>query len=330
MPNEKKAIQMEFFSLLDQYCAGILDEASSERFVALLESDQNYKRTFVEYVDLHAELYDQVSLVDNDFDIPHLLDVIDDANVDLKRKSRRDVTLAAFSSSLLCTLVLVLGGWFWFDYTYHFGKVLAINEGRLVYREESRAVDQRLGLGRLAMEDGAASIKLNDKVSVLLESGSEVDILSRYRIRLLKGHISVETDGGKIEVLVGKQHLKNLGTSFALSHDNSNPSELHVVDGAIMLKSSGEQPKSELSSRFDAGEAAAVTDDAPPERLPFNRSEFISAAEFTTSVQSGVVTAAMHQLSEHRRNRSKGPVLRHSFEEGRKGDGYVLSPAHGR
>jgi hypothetical protein len=329
MRNEKNPVQAEFLILLDGYCAGTLDETASGRFVGLLESDQSYKRTFVEYVDLHADLYDQVGLVDHEFDIPHLLHVINDANDDLERKSRYRAAAAAFISCLLCTLVFVAAGWYWFEYTYRFGKVLAVTGGSLAFREELREVDQRLGFGRLAIDEGAASIQLNDKVSFLMEAGSQVDVLSRHSIRLLKGHISVETGGGKVEVLLGKQRLNNLGTSFAVSHDDTQPSELHVVDGAIVLKSSGEQPKSELSSRFDAGEAASVADNVPPAALPFNRSAFISAKEFTDSVQQGQVTAAIHQLREHQRNRAKGLVLRHSFEEVRDGDEYVLNQAQG-
>lgn len=319
----------DFFALVDRYCAGTLDEESSRRLVALLESDTTHKRGFVEYVDLHTELYEQVGIVPTDFDIPKLLSVLDTSGDDLKRLTRRHVVMAAVSSSLLCTLVFLVCGWLWMEHYYHFGTVQAVSGGDLIFREESRVASDPLGYGRVVLDSGAASIRLNDKVCFLMEAKTEVELVSRHVLRLLKGQISVESAGGNVEILAGKQRLVNLGTSFTVRLDEDKQAQVHVLEGAVLAGSPGPAPNSELTSRIDAGQAMLFEQGAAPVAVTFNRSVFISAQEFTQAISENIQTPVIHEVTEHERNRAAGLVLRHSFEELNEDSKFSINQAEG-
>ncbi|WP_459556974.1 LamG-like jellyroll fold domain-containing protein [Lacunimicrobium album] len=320
----------KFLKLVDAYCNNVLDAQSARQLTEILESDAASRRQFIEYVDLHNELYDHIRL--EDYDLNVVLNRLDDDEAGMKRLHRRHMMLASLASCVLCSMLLVSVGYWYIQYAYYFGELLAIANGQLTFRDEPLTVNDRLGFGRLTLNDGAATIEIAGRTRFLMSAGSEVEILSRSSMRLTKGNISVQTGGRQIDILVGERKLTNLGTEFSVSLPEGRNSEVQVIQGALSVGNQEKSDSSMASSHISSGQGAAMgtRKGETIDSLPFNPCTFLSPTELVETIDKFESSRIAHSLREMKLNRAEGLVLRHSFEDVTLSSKLALNQAEGK
>ncbi len=329
MTNPTSSPDLPTLELFDAYCTNTLDSQSADELTKLLKSSAPNRRHFVEYVDLHNELYDHVRF--EELDMRRLLRSLDTSEKDARRLHRRHLMMASLTSCLLCTLLMATVGYWYIQYAYFFGELLAVADGQLTFQNEPMEVNETLGTGRLSLADGAATIEIGGKSRFLMSAGSEVDILSRNALRLNRGNVSIQTGGRKMTVYAGDRILTNLGTDFSVSMANGSPSELHVVDGAIAVNSPENSDKAS-SSQVSGHKSVSLrgAKGSKVEDLPYNPCAFMSPTQLVETVDSYRSSQIAQQIRELKKNRADGLVLRHSFEDVTLSSKVVLNQAEGK
>lgn len=111
-------------------------------------------------------------------------------------------------------------------------------------------VDSKLGVGRLNLAEGIATIKFKRGAVLTLEAPTTLEILSDMHCRLIEGSIVADVPESAHGFTVHSQDMKvvDLGTRFGLTAGSAGNSHVFVFEGKVQIESARDQEPRVLST----------------------------------------------------------------------------------
>ena len=231
--------QRELESLLSTYCDGRLDSAGQARLAEWLESDQEARRFYLHYLDLHLDL-SRRSGISKLIQLP--------ASQPVRREIRwRSFAAAAAAIVLLGSLAVA-----WFNRTApttadnqaeaeaSAREVIAfVTHADSVQWSYPQLADLGLGLRqgeRVDLNSGKLRIDFFDGSAVTIVAPAKFDLYGRSEIGLETGKIAVRADGPTpgFSVRTPGALFVDVGTEFLLTVNDSGSAQMRVIDGEVI------------------------------------------------------------------------------------------------
>ena len=129
---------------------------------------------------------------------------------------------------------------------------------------EGQTIDIQRGFAQLSMGFGA---------DVLLQGPCRARIVSGDRVALERGKLAVRAAKWAIGFKVATDDLlaTDLGTWFSMQSGGGSPTEIHVLEGAVLAKSLHDKTSSDAARRLKADEAVHMTRDGAFQAIQFRR-----------------------------------------------------------
>lgn len=143
------------------------------------------------------------------------------------------------------------------------------------------AVGEALPPGRLTIERGLLQIEFLNGATVVLEGPAEFELISAIRGFCYYGKLTAEAPPQARGFTIGTSRLDvvDLGTEFAVQVGRDGQGEVHVLDGKVSLRGTGEQPL--ITRPFDMTGGRAIRFDAEGrlEEQEADRTAFVGRAQ---------------------------------------------------
>lgn len=148
----------------------------------------------------------------------------------------------------------------------------------------------RFPLGKLALLQGVAELRLDSGTDLVLEGPCELDVLAPDAARLLAGNVFVnvtELSSG-FTLDTPESQILDEGTEYAVSLTR-DATEVHVFDGSVIWIPSSQGKTPDFEDRIEAGEAKSYSRTEPTKirRLPFGKRQFVRRLEQQIREQAG-------------------------------------------
>ena len=125
---------------------------------------------------------------------------------------------------------------------------------------------------RIQLESGLVQIQTNRGVFITLEGPADLEVVSGMEVFCRSGKLRVDVPPSAIGFLVNTPSIDvvDRGTSFTVSVDNQEKTEVHVLDGLVELVSNSQNlPVRELREGESIGVSDGVFRDASVDRASF-------------------------------------------------------------
>jgi FecR protein len=257
--------------LIDDYVAGLLDEARTERLEQRLRADVEARRYFVSYCRLHTDLHLEVRARQlGERALRTLGEVsaapsLDSPTGALHPPARR--LLAFFPVKLLAAAALLLlaigAGWWIATRPGETGPqevAWLVNAQNCQWEEDTEPAGAMRTGTILRVERGLAEIHFRSGARVVLEGPASLELLSANSARLLRGKLSARVPEPAIgfEVLSPQGKVVDLGTEFGVSVDDNGATDVRVFAGKVKASAGGD-PVSLTANQSARLDGAGVT-----------------------------------------------------------------------
>ncbi len=247
--------------LIDDYLAGLLDEAGIGRLEERLLADAEARRYFVAYCRLHTDLHLEVRARRVGERALRALAEPDGTGPAPAPRRFASFPLKLFAAAALVLLCVGIGAW------------LASRPGEaaqevawLVNAQNCRWADDTEPTGAmragtvLRVERGLAEIHFRSGARVVLEGPASLELLSANGARLLRGKLSARVPGSAVgfEVLSPRGKVVDLGTEFGVSVGDGGATDVRVFAGKVEA-SAGGAPVSLTANQSARLDGAGVT-----------------------------------------------------------------------
>ncbi|QDT66071.1 FecR family protein [Calycomorphotria hydatis] len=291
--SESSALRSEIAELAEAMCQGRLDAARSTRLDELLRSNLFCQQWFVEYLDLHAELWqmkqERTSGSPSQAAVERVATLLQGRNRQVA--SRHLLAIVSIATSVAAVLLVGLGVFLW-PATPTMARIVTLSEN-VEWSSNNKtefAVGSRLEQGQmLSITKGLLTIQLDDGAFVDLRAPCTVAVMNTNRIWLDQGAVKalVGPDAIGFEVHTPDARIVDLGTEFLVERDPKRGTEVSVRQGRVrteVLDSNGKSMqeleltsgRSLLLDRFAAG----------PEELAWPVEDYESFDEVTGGLAS--------------------------------------------
>jgi hypothetical protein len=258
--------------LIDDYLAGLLDEAGVARLEQWLRADGDARRHFARYArlntDLHLEMKAQVAG-------ERALEALTPDAPPARSRSWR-LALLAVAAALLAAVGF--GAWLGFGRPDAPREEIAwlVNAQDCQWAgQQAPAGDMRVGKV-LQLDRGLAEISFQSGVRVVLEGPASLELTSTNSARLLRGKLTAKVPeaarGFQITLPQGK--VVDLGTEFGVAVDRNGASNVYVFAGKVEAYAGQAAPvslKEKQAARIDATGVAVKPGEPVAEAKQFVR-----------------------------------------------------------
>jgi ferric-dicitrate binding protein FerR (iron transport regulator) len=272
-------VRQELQRLLSALCDGQLDEEGHARLEALLEADAEYRRLYLEYLDMHARLLVHPGLrgetappaVPKQPIVPQLL---------------RYALVAAGTLAASLLLQWVLGVWRGPDGgaggrstappAPRYVATLVQASGCVWEGPDQPPAGSRLTAGELRLRNGVARIRADGGSALLLEGPAALRLDSSTSATVLRGKVVFQADetAAPFDLHTPTATLVDFGTEYAVEVE-AEGEEVHVFNGEVrrMPRTEGSGPAEQLT----AGQARRYgqTPEAPGRPVPLDEQRFV-------------------------------------------------------
>jgi hypothetical protein len=266
--------------LIDDYLAGLLDEARMRQLEERLRADAAARRYFVRYCRLHTDLHLEVrahqvgdralrALAQGEALAMALPPGPKPAGAPASRARR---ILASFPLKLLAAAALLLLalsiGWRLANRPGEEPQEVAwlVNAQNCQWAEDTEPAGAMRAGNVLRIERGLAEIHFRSGARVVLEGPATLELLSANSARLLRGKMSARVPEPAIgfEVLSPRGKVVDLGTEFGVSVGDDGATDVRVFTGKVTASTGGDPVRltANQSARLD-GTGVKVQPDGP-------------------------------------------------------------------
>jgi hypothetical protein len=308
----------EVACLMGALCDGTLDAAGCERLDALVTTDEAARRSYNNYMFLHAELYSQHACEEQGAGSG------EQGSVELRSlRAGSSATPGKLQTATWLAIAAALVGvaavssWVTFAATRNLNTAAAppasSPEETLTNKDTAAASvaqitatrnclwqgsTQGVGFGsrlhagqRLELAAGLIEIKFDDGAAVVLEGPATFDVRARSQAHLVEGRLSavVPRRATGFEVATSRVNVIDVGTEFGLTADAEGATEIHVFNGLVKAQLLDERGKQVRTVELNTDEGARIQ---PARslfaRIPVRDEEFVRSLSVTSGPHDGL------------------------------------------
>lgn len=135
---------------------------------------------------------------------------------------------------------------------------------------------------RLQLQQGSIEVKFTSGVRCVVEGPADLTLIENNAVRLTEGSAWFDVPPPAVGFTVDTPLLMavDLGTQFGILAENDRAHQIHVIEGAVSVKSA--RDKSEDSLVLQTGHAREITRGGEFRTIPFH------AGKFATSLPTGI------------------------------------------
>jgi hypothetical protein len=331
--NKPQALE-ELGQLASALCEGHITLDQARRLEQLAAASDEARRYFVQYVQLHGELYWDAALSARADELAGVESALQAAQAcsrpsspladKRKRKARpatRRVGLLATVASVVALLVVMAG----LSVLRHRGKdarpvaapladarLTAVTDVRWPSQHASIAVGSALSAGRkIELAQGLAEIAFASGARVILEGPASLELTAGNAGILHAGKLAAQVPprAAGFTVHTPSTTIVDLGTEFGLSVALDGASQVHVFTGSVEVRPGATPQTRTTSRRLAAGEAVAIHltagGVAVVERIAMRSDDFARSI--------GAVAASVPSVANFRGLVARHPRLIHQY-----------------
>ncbi len=269
--------------LIDDYLAGLLDEARMGQLEECLRADEAARRYFVRYCRLHTDLHLEVrarqvgdralrAITDTNGEAPATAHPPGPrpagAPVPRARRFLASIPLKLLAAAALLLLSLGVGWWLAGRRGGEGSQEVAwlVNAQNCEWGEDTEPAGAMRAGTVLRVERGLAEIHFRSGARVVLEGPATLELLSANGARLLRGKLSAKVPEPAIgfEVLSPQGKVVDLGTEFGVFVGDGGATDVRVFAGKVTASTGGDPVSltANQSARLD-GAGVTVQRDGP-------------------------------------------------------------------
>src|SRR4051812_44537621 len=288
--------------LLEAMCNGTISQDESARLDSLLETSEDARRFYNNYMFLHAELYSQHASLGA---VETLAESHAPAYESFDRTPYRWLALAA-------ALIAVALGSSWLTYF-----ISRPTESKLAEVADSTGTEKtsqvarisatrncmwgnsgkNLGFGsqlsageHLDLVTGFVEVTFSDGAVVVLEGPARFDVQSSDRVQLHDGRLAatVPERAHGFQVATSRLNVVDLGTEFGMMADSAGTAEVHVFNGLVKAQLLDERGNQLRTMELNTAEAARIEPAASlVARIPARDDEFVRSLSVASGPHDG-------------------------------------------
>jgi hypothetical protein len=245
--------------LIDDYLAGLLDEAAMSRLEERLRADAAGRRYFVRYCRLHTDLHLEVRARQVS---ERALRTIAEPGGAAPRRPRVSLPVKLLAAAALVLLCVGAGWWLATRPGPAEPQEVAwlVNAQNCQWAEDTEPAGAMRAGTVLRVERGLAEIQFRGGARVVLEGPASLELLSANGARLLHGKLSAKVPEPAVgfEVLSPRGKVVDLGTEFGVSVGDDGATDVRVFVGQVKASAGGD-PVSLTANQSARLDGAGVT-----------------------------------------------------------------------
>jgi hypothetical protein len=209
---------------------GLLSPEELAAFKADVVRDAELRAAYVDQMWLHASLRAQRDTLGV---------LLEEAPVDETKIVRR-WPVAIWAAAAAACVTLMLSAW-----AFGQGVIFRRPVATLVQAENCKwsgsdlptAVNSKLGLGKLALVEGIATLKFKSGATVTMEAPTTLEILTAMHCRLIEGTLTAEVPEPAHGFTIDTPDIKvvDLGTKFGVTASSTGDSQVRVFQGQVEI-----------------------------------------------------------------------------------------------
>ena len=294
--------------LIADYAAGVIEADAFRKLESALRSDADFRRDFIEYMNLDSAISDLAALSDAEFDAISSELAATPYNVSVVQSSalRNIGVMAAVAAVVLLNVGIV-----WFKPTTEpevptaavTVEIISQNAARLAGVDQDVRVGDRLEWNRIRLETGAIQVRLDSGVVLDFYGPLDGTLESSMRLRLARGRLNADVgeSGQGFTIVTDHGEIIDLGTRFGVDVSGDEAS-VAVFDGKVKVESNGDAKTGGPLKVFE-GEGVQLRKGRQPRRLSavwLSQGEFglstSDASSIVVDVTDNVETAGFHRF----------------------------------
>ncbi len=238
-------MKAEFDTLMQRYVDGGIQSDEMERLNALLRIDAEARREFAEILNVDSALAAAAAGSEASLDEKTTQDTpAHFANsVTISKSSRQKMrSVAVRLAAAACLALMAAGGWWWHASQRVFATV--VNDAGVVELSSGAT----LGSETHSLKAGSVELVSARGARIVIEAPAEFRFESVQRLRLMKGRLSAEVPPAAkgFTVVTPSGDAVDLGTRFGVDVPLNGAAEIHVFQGEVIAKASGNTNKQSL------------------------------------------------------------------------------------
>ncbi|TWU51793.1 FecR family protein [Rubripirellula reticaptiva] len=279
-------------NLIADYAAGTIEADAFRELEKSLRRDAEFRRDFIEYLNLDSSLSDLAALSDSEFDainsehafLPEIAVVVPSLSW------QKSFVLGGIAAAVLLTVGIV-----WFTPTTEpvttnaagTVEIISLDAARLAGVDQDVRVGDRLDCSRIRLETGTIRVRLDSGVILDLYGPLEGSLESSMRLRLTQGRLNADVGefGQGFTIVTDHGEIIDLGTRFGVDVSDDEAS-VAVFDGEVKVKSQGDANMRGPIKVFE-GEGVRLRKGRRPRRLS---AVWLSQEEFNLSASDASST----------------------------------------
>jgi hypothetical protein len=298
----------ELDRLLGGWCDGTLSADDGARLDSLIQSNDDARRFYNNYMFLHAELYAQHASLN----VESRGSRVESREPKIAFEPERAVSSPTSSSRWFAIAATILGvaissSWLTIAMTRDRGQVAqsaAAATGETVARITAsrnclwQPGSQNIGYGsqltagqRLELSTGLVEITFADGAAVVLEGPATFDVHAPGKAELHEGRLAavVPERAHGFQIATSRLNVVDLGTEFGLMTEPEGPTEVHVFNGLVkaqLLDESGHQVRTVELNTSEAARIQPAT--SLVARIPARDEEFVRSLSIAPGPHDGL------------------------------------------
>ena len=258
--------------LIADYAAGIIEADALRELERSLLVDAEFRRDFIEYLNLDSAISDLAALSDVEFEAINSLHAATPQNAAVTQRS------ALRNIGVMCgvaAVVMLIVGIVWFKPATDpeaptaavTAEVISLDAAQLAGVDQDVRVGDRLELNRIRLETGAIQVRLDSGVVLDLSGPLDGTLESSMRLRLAHGRLNADVgeSGQGFTIVTDYGEIIDLGTRFGLDVSGDEAS-VAVFDGKVKVESHGDARTGGPLRVFE-GEGVRLRKGRQPRRL---------------------------------------------------------------
>jgi hypothetical protein len=293
---ERSTGHQEFERLLSQLFEGSLDASEIRALSAIVESNRELRRRYLEHCQMHAMLRSEHGLLTAGTEVKSI------EGAKFSRQSRwQNVLTLAIAASIIAAVSTI-----WWrvdrrDVLPHRGREVALVGktvgGTFAYGpngEASPAEGTKMRQGFYELRNGLVEIEYPSGAVLVVQAPAMFELVDDECIRLEDGRLAAHVPEAAIGFRIDSPGATviDLGTDFAVHAVRDQESEVHVFQGEVLVDLRGEKGRASDPLRLVTGEATRVDYfTGMPSGIDLDTQQFVRSLREPESAYADVVVA---------------------------------------
>ena len=274
MTTELSEVELLFSRIVD----GVPSPRDEERLAELLQSDAEARRSFRRLTRLHSSLHWGYAAA-----------VVPDASARPAAPAASGRTWLPYAAAIALVVAAAatttaawLSGVGQPDRAADAARIGTVTQTQFLADENGRKpwnAGDAVHTGRIAFEDGAIEMRLQNGVTIVLEGRVDVDLHGEMEAFLHEGVAVVRMPEGMsgFRLDTSTTNVLDLGTEFAVKSGAGFVTDVQVYDGAVIASSNSLGRAGRFPKRLEAGQSARFLPQAAgePIAIPYDENRFV-------------------------------------------------------